>query len=333
LAIEEVTMRLPRRRFLHLAAGATVAAPALARRAWALDYPTRPVRIVVGFGAGGPQDIFGRLIGERLSERLGQEFVIDNKLGAGGNIAAETVVNAAADGYTLLLVGPPNAINATLYRTLNFDFIRDIAPVAGVARSPNVLDVNLSVPADTVPEFIAYAKANPDQINFASGGNGTVPHVAGVLFNMMAGINMVHIPYRGEALAIPDLIAGRIQAEFGSMAWSIEYLRAGKVRGLAVTTAKRSPLLPELPTVSEFVPGYEASGWYGVGAPDNTPDDIIDKLNTEITVELKDPKTQARLASLGATPLVLSPKAFGDLIVKETDKWGKVIKGAGIKTE
>jgi tripartite-type tricarboxylate transporter receptor subunit TctC len=323
-------MRVRRRRFLQLAA-ATAVAPALGRTAWALDYPARPVRLIVGFAAGGPQDIFARLIAQRLSDRLGQQFVVENRLGAGGNIAAESVVNAAADGYTLLNVGPPNAINASLYDKLNFNFLRDIAPIGGVARSPNVLDLNLSIPAKTVPEFIAYAKANPGKINFASGGNGTVPHVAGVLFNMMTGTELVHVPYRGEALGIPDLLGGQIQVEFGSIAWSIEYIRAGKIRALAVTTAQRSPLLPDLPTIAEFVPGYEASGWYGIGAPKNTPEDIIDTLNAAINAELADLQMQSRLASVGGTALALSPGGFGDLIAEETEKWAKVIKRAGIK--
>jgi tripartite-type tricarboxylate transporter receptor subunit TctC len=325
-------MGIPRRRFLQYA-GAAAAAPAFARRASALDYPNRPVRIIVGFAAGGPQDIFARLIGQRLSERLGHQFVIENRLGAGGNVAAEYVVNAAPDGYTLLNVGPPNAINATLYQKLNFNFIHDIAPVAGVARSPNVLDLNLSVPARTVPEFIAYAKAHPGKINAASGGNGTVPHVAAVLFNILADVELVHVPYRGEALAIPDLMAGQIQVEFGSIAWSIEYIRAGKIRGLAVTTATRSPLLPDLPAVAEFVPGYEASGWYGIGAPSNTPAEIVEKLNGAINAVLADPAMQARLADIGGTALVLSPAAFGQLIDDETGKWAKVIKTAGITAE
>jgi tripartite-type tricarboxylate transporter receptor subunit TctC len=325
-------MKLPRRKFLNLAAGAAAVA-GVTRVASALDYPTRPVRIIVGFAAGGPQDIFARLIGSRLSERLGQQFVIENRLGAGGNIAAEYVINAASDGYTLLNVGPPNAINATLYEKLNFDFIRDIAPVAGVARSPNVLDLNPNVPAKTVPEFIAYAKANPGKINAASGGNGTVPHVALVLFNMMAGVNLVHVPYRGEALGITDLLGGQVQVEFGSIAWSNEYIRAGKIRALAVTTATRSPLLPDLPTIAEFVPSYEASGWYGIGVPKNTPVEIVQKLNTAINAALSEPTTQARLAGLGGTALALSPTEFGKLIAEETEKWGKVIRAANIKPE
>jgi tripartite-type tricarboxylate transporter receptor subunit TctC len=325
-------MRLPRRRFLHLAAGA-VALPVATRVASALDYPTRPVRIIVGFAAGGPQDIFARLIGARLSERFGQQFVIENRLGAGGNIAAEYVINSAPDGHTLLNIGPPSAINATLYEKLNFNFLRDIAPVAGVARSPNVLDLNPNVPAKTVPEFIAYARANPGKINAASGGNGTVPHVALVLFNIMAGVNLVHVPYRGEALGIPDLLGGQVQVEFGSIAWSIEYIRASKIRALAVTTATRSPLLPDLPTIAEYVQGYEASGWYGIGAPKNTPAEIVQKLNTEINAALADPAMQARLAGLGGTALAISPNEFGKLIADETEKWGKVIRAANIKAE
>jgi tripartite-type tricarboxylate transporter receptor subunit TctC len=325
-------MHLPRRRFLQ-AAGAATAAPLFARRAAATDYPTRPVRIVVGFAVGGPQDILARLIAQHLSERFGQQFIVENRLGAGGNVAAETVVNAAPDGYTLLNVGPPNAVNATLYEHLNFNFIRDIAPVAGVARTPNVLDVNLNVPAKTVSEFIAYAKANPGKINVASGGNGTVPHVALALFNVMAGVNLLHVPYRGEAMALPDLLAGQVQAVFGSIAWSIEFIKAGKVRPLAVTTATRSALLPDVPTVAEFLPGYEASGWYGIGAPRSTPVDIIENLNSAINVALADPRMQSQLADLGGTALVVSPDGFGKLIGDETEKWAKVIKTADLKSE
>jgi tripartite-type tricarboxylate transporter receptor subunit TctC len=325
-------MELKRRRFLRLA-GAAVAAPALARRANALDYPARPVRIVVGFAVGGPQDIFARLIAQHLSMQLGVNFFVDNRLGAGGNLAVEAVIGAAADGYTLLFVGPPNAINATLYRQLNFDFIRDIAPVTGVARTPNVLDVNLVVPARTVPEFIEYAKANPGKVYAASGGNGTVPHVAMVLFNLMAGVNLVHVPYRGEALGIPDLLADHVQVEFGSMAWSIEYVKAGKLRPLAVTTSTRSPLLPDLPTLDEYLPGYEASGWYGLGAPRATPEDIVAKLNSEVATALANAQMQKQVADLGGTPLPLRPRDFGDLIGSETAKWARVIKYAGISAD
>ena len=274
-------MKLPRRQFLHLAAGAA-ALPAVSRIAWAQAYPTRPVRIIVGFAAGGAADIIARLIGQWLSERLGQPFVIENRPGAGSNIATEAVVRAPPDGYTLLLVGTANAINATLYDKLNFNFIRDIAPVAGIIRVPNVMVVNPSVPAKTVPEFIAYAKANPGKINMASGGIGTAAHVSGELFKMMAGVDMVHVPYRGAAPALTDLLGGQVQVMFASMPSSIEHIRAGKLRALAVTTATRSEALPDIPTVGEFVPGYEASAWYGVGAPKDTPAEIVDKLNKEI---------------------------------------------------
>jgi tripartite-type tricarboxylate transporter receptor subunit TctC len=323
-------MRLHRRKLLSLAASA-VALPALSRLARAQTYPSRPVQIVCGFAAGGPQDIFARLIAQVLSERLSQQFVVDNKLGAGGNVATDAVVNAAPDGYTLLLVGPPNAINATLYDNLNFNFIRDIAPVGGIARTPNVMEVNPSFPAKTVPEFIAYAKANPGKINMASGGNGTIPHVAGELFQIMTGIKLVHVPYRGEILAVPDLLAGQIQVIFGSMAWSIDYIKDGRLRALAVTTAVRSDLLPDLPTVGAFVPGYEASGWYGIGAPKATPPAIVDALNAAINECLFAPDMRARIANLGGRVLLLKPTEFANLIAAETEKWGNVIRTAGIK--
>jgi tripartite-type tricarboxylate transporter receptor subunit TctC len=323
-------MRLHRRKLLSLAASA-VALPALSRLARAQTYPSRPVQIVCGFAAGGPQDIFARLIAQVLSERLSQQFVVDNKLGAGGNVATDAVVNAAPDGYTLLLVGPPNAINATLYDNLNFNFIRDIAPVGGIARTPNVMEVNPSFPAKTVPEFIAYAKANPGKINMASGGNGTIPHVAGELFQIMTGIKLVHVPYRGEILAVPDLLAGQIQVIFGSMAWSIDYIKDGRLRALAVTTAVRSDLLPDLPTVGAFVPGYEASGWYGIGAPKATPPAIVDALNAAINDCLFAPDMRARVANLGGRVLLLKPAEFASLIAEETAKWGNVIRTAGIK--
>jgi tripartite-type tricarboxylate transporter receptor subunit TctC len=323
-------MRLHRRKLLSLAASA-VALPALSRLARAQTYPSRPVQIVCGFAAGGPQDIFARLIAQVLSERLSQQFVVDNKLGAGGNVATDAVVNAAPDGYTLLLIGPPNAINATLYDNLNFNFIRDIAPVGGIARTPNVMEVNPSFPAKTVPEFIAYAKANPGKINMASGGNGTIPHVAGELFQIMTGIKLVHVPYRGEILAVPDLLAGQIQVIFGSMAWSIDYIKDGRLRALAVTTAVRSDLLPDLPTVSAFVPGYEASGWYGIGAPKATPPAIVDALNAAINDCLFAPDMRARVANLGGRVLLLKPAEFANLIAEETEKWGNVIRTAGIK--
>jgi tripartite-type tricarboxylate transporter receptor subunit TctC len=328
----EGKMKLPRRQFLHLAAGA-VALPALGRMGQAQSYPSRPVRWVVSFPPAGPSDILARLIGQYLSERLGQPFVIENRPGAGGNIGTEAVVRAPADGHTLLLVMPPNAINATLYDNLNFDFIRDIAPVASIIRAPNVMEINPSVPARTVAEFIAYAKANPGKINMASGGNGTSQHVAGELFKMMTGVDMVHVPYRGSPLALIDLIAGQVQVMFDPLPSSIEHIRAGKLRALAVTTAMRSNALPEVPTIADTVPGYEASGWFGVGVPRNTPSEIVDKLNREVNAALSDPRIKARLADLGGTVAPGSPADFGKLIADETEKWAKVIKFAGIKPE
>jgi tripartite-type tricarboxylate transporter receptor subunit TctC len=325
-------MKLPRRQFLHLAAGAA-ALPAVSHIAKAQTYPTRPVRIIVGFAAGGGIDIIARLIGQSLSERLGQEFVIDNRPGAGGNIGTEAVVRAAPDGYTLLLAFSSNAINATLYEKLNFSFIRDIAPVAGVIRVPNVMLVNPSVPAKTVPEFIAYAKANPGKISMASGGIGTPGHVSGELFKMMAGVDMVLVPYRSGGPALTDLIAGQVQVMFPNTGASLEYVKAGKLRALAVTTATRSEALPDLPTVAEFVPGYEASSWFGVGTPKATPAEIVEKLNKEINAGLADPRLKARLADLGGIALAGSPADFGKLIAEETEKWAKVIKFAGIKLE
>jgi tripartite-type tricarboxylate transporter receptor subunit TctC len=325
-------MKLPRRTFLHLAAGAA-ALPVVSRIARAQTYPTRPVRIMVGFAPAGAQDILARLIGQWLSERLGQTFVIENRPGGGGNIAAEAVVRATADGYTLLLVGPPNAINATLYEKLNFNFLRDIAPVAGIIRAPNVMEVNLSVPAKTVSEFIAYAKANPGKVNMASAGNGTGPHMAGELFKMMAGVNVVHVPYRGSGPALIDLLGGQVQVMFDALPPSLEHIRTGKLRALAVTTAARSPALPDVPTVSDFVPGYEASSSFGVGAPRGTPADIVEKLNKEIDVALADPKLKARLADLGGLTLPGSPADFGKLLAEETEKWGKVVKFSGAKPD
>jgi tripartite-type tricarboxylate transporter receptor subunit TctC len=323
---------LGRRNFLHLAAGAA-ALPAISRIAIAQAFPTRPVRVVVPFAAGGAFDIMARLIGQWLSERLGQQFVIENRPGAGGNIGTEAVVRASADGYTLLLVGVPNAINATLYDRLNFNFIRDIAPVASVTRGRLVMVVNLMVPANAVSEFIAYAKANPSKISFGSSGIGGSGHLAGELFKIMAGVNLMHVPYRGIAPALNDLLGGQVQVTFASMPSSIEYIRAGKLRALAVTTATRSEVLPDVPTVREFVPGYEASFWYGLGAPKKTPDEIIDKLNKEINAGLVDPKLKARLADLGGDVLALSPADFGKLITDDTEKWGKVVKFANIKAE
>ena len=326
-------MKLPRRRqFLHLAAGAA-ALPAVSRIAWAQAYPTRPVRIIVATGPGGAPDILARLLGQWLSERLGQQFVTENRPGGGNTIGTEVVVRAPPDGYTLLLVDGTAAINATLYEKLNYNFIRDIATVAGIVRLPNLMMVNPSVPAKTVPEFIAYAKANPGKINMASPGIATPSHVAGELFKMMTGIEMVHVPYRGGAAALTDLIGGQVQVMFLSPAASIEYIRSGRLRALAVTTTTRWEGLPDIPTVGEFVPGYEASIVLGVGVPKATPVEIIDKLNREINAALADPKIKARLAVLGGTPLAGSPADFAKLIAEETEKWGKVIKFAGIKPE
>jgi tripartite-type tricarboxylate transporter receptor subunit TctC len=325
-------MKLPRRSFLHVAAGAA-ALLAVSRIARAQAYPTRPVRIVVGFPAGGGTDITARLMGQWLSERLGQSFIIENRPGGGSNIGTEVVVRASADGYTLLMVGAFNAINATLYDKLNFNLIRDIAPVAGIIVVPNIMVINPSVPAATVPEFIAYAKANPGKLTMALSGVGTPSHVAGELFKMMAGVDMVHVPYRGAGPALVDLLGGQVQGMFVTMSSSIEYVRAGKLRALAVTTATRSEALPQIPTVDEFVPGYEASSWYGIGAPRNTPVEVIDKLNEAINAGLADPKIKARLADLGGDVLALSPAEFGKLIADETEKWSKVIRAANIKPE
>jgi tripartite-type tricarboxylate transporter receptor subunit TctC len=325
-------MKLPRRNFLHLAAGAA-ALPAVSRIARAQAYPTRPVRIIVPFPPGGPYDIVARLIGPPLSERLGQPFIIDNRPGAGGNIGTEAVVRAPADGYTLLLVGVGSAINATLYDKLNFNFIRDIAPVAGISREPSVMVVHPSVPTKTVPEFVAYAKANPGKINMASSGNGTGPHMVGELFKMMAGVNLVHVPYRGGGPALTDLLGGQVQVMFIALPASIESIKAGKVRALAVTTATRSEVLPDVPSVGDFVPGYEASVWFGVGAPKATPAEIVEKLNKEINAGLADPNMKTRLADLGGTVLAGSPADFGKLIAEETEKWGKVVKLSGAKLD
>jgi len=325
-------MKFPRRQFLQLAASA-VALPVVLRVARAQTYPSRPVRLIIGYPAGGANDIIGRLIGQWLSERLGQQFIIENRAGAAGNIATEAVVRSPADGYTLLVVGSFNAINATLYDKLSFNFIRDVEPVAGIIRSTFVMLLNPSFPAKTVPEFIGYAKANPGKINMASAGSGNLTHVAGELFKAMTGVNMLHVPYRGGAPAMTDLIGGQVHVYFGTISESIEYIRASKLRALAVTTATRSEVLPNIPTVGEFVPGYEASGWQGVGAPKNTPTDIIDKLNKEINAGIADPKLKARFADLGNTPLPGSPADFGKFIADETDKWAKVIKFANIKAE
>jgi tripartite-type tricarboxylate transporter receptor subunit TctC len=324
-------MKLPRRRFLHLTAGAA-ALPVVPRSARAQTYPSRPVHLLVGFPPGGAVDITARLIGQWLSERLGQPFVIENRPGAGTNIATEAVVRAPADGHTLLMISPPAAINATLYENLNFNFIRDIAPVATALRGPYILLVNPSVPAKTVPEFIAYAKANPGKISMASAGNGSGPHLAGELFKMMAGIDMPHVPYRGEAPATTDLLGGQVQVLFGTLA-AIENIKAGKLRALAVTTATRSPALPDIPTLSDFLPGYEVSFWDGFGAPKNTPPEIIDKLNGEINAALADSAMKTRIASFGYSVFANSPADFGKFVADETDKWGKVIRAAAIKPE
>ncbi len=326
-------MKLSRRTFLHLAAGAA-ALSAMSRVAMAQAYPSRPVRIVVGFPAGGGADIVARLIGQWLSERLGQQLIVENRPGAGSNIAAEAVVRAPPDGYTLLLVTlPTNAINAALYDKLSFNFVRDIAPIAGLTRDPNVLEVNPALPVKTVPEFIAYLKANPGKINMASSGVGSAQHVAGALFIAMTGLQMNHVPYRGAAPALTDLLSGQVQVYFDVTTSSIEHIRAGRLRALAVTTATRSEALPDLPTVGEFVPGYEASNVRGLGAPRNTPAEIIERLNKEINTALVDPKIKTRLADLGATALAFTPADFGKLIADDTEKWGKVAKSAGLKAE
>src|ERR1700719_30912 len=323
-------MKLPRRKFLYLAAGAA-AFPVATRIASAESYPSRPVHIVVGFPPGGANDVNARLIGQWLSERLGQPFVIENRPGAGSNIGTELVVRSAPDGYTVLLVGPTAAINATLYEKLNFNFVRDIAPVASIVREPLIMVVNPSVPAKTVPEFIAYAKANPGKINMASAGNGTATHVFGELFKIMADVDLVHVPYRGSFL--PDLLGGQVQVAFGPIAQSVELIRTGKLLALAVTTASRSAALPDIPTVGEFVSGYEASALYGVGAPKNTPTEIIGTLNKELNAVLADPKIKERLADLGFIPMPMTPAEFGKLIADETEKWGKVIRAANIKPD
>jgi tripartite-type tricarboxylate transporter receptor subunit TctC len=326
-------MDLPRRKLLHLAAGAA-ALPVVSRTARAQAYPTRPVRLIVGTSASTAPDILARLMGQWLSERLGHPFVIDNRPGAGGNIGSEAVVRAPPDGYTLLLVTPSAAINATLYETLNFNYIRDLAPVAGVIRVPLVMEVNPSFPAKTVPDFIAYARANPGKINMASAGNGTPQHVAGELFKIMTGVNMVHVPYRASAPAVTDLLSGQVQVLFDAIPGSIGFLSAGTLRPLAVTTTMRQEvLLPDIPTVGEFVAGYEASGWQGIAAPKNTPVEIVERLNKEINAGLADTNMKARIADLGGTVLALSPAEFGQLIADETEKWGKVIRTANIKVD
>lgn len=323
-------MKASRRRFLHVALGAAV--PPLAPGiAWATSYPSRSVRLVVAFPTGTAPDIVSRILAQSLSEQLGQPFVVENRPGAGSNIGTEVVAHSSPDGYTLLIVSAANAINATLYEDLNFNFIQDIAPVASIGGIPFVIVANSSLPAKTIPEFIAYAKTSPGKINFASVGNGTATHVYGELFETMAGVRMVHVPYRGNPL--PDLLAGRVQAYFAAIPSVIGYIRAGQLRALAVTTAMRSPLLPDIPTVSEFVPGYEASAWLGVGAPKNTPREIVDRLNKEINAALSDSKIKMQFADIGAVLTPMTPSAFGKFIAAETEKWGRVIKSAGIKPD
>jgi len=324
-------MKLPRRDLLYLAAGAA-ALPALSRAAWAPDYPTRPVRLVVGYPPGVGPEIIARLVCQQLSDRLGQQFVVENRPGAGTNIATEFVVKAPPDGYTLLLVGAANTINVGFYDNLNFDFVRDIAPVARITgNTPFVMLVNPSLPATTVPEFVAYAKANPGKINMGSQGNGTASHVFGELFKMMAGVDFIHVPYRGDFM--PDLLGGRLQLVFNPMVQSIEYIRAGKLRALAVTTATRAELLPDIPALDEFVPGYEASGWVGIGAPKDTPAEIVEKLNAAINAVVASPDMKARLADLGTAPMPMTPADFGKFIAAETEKWAKVVKFAKITPE
>jgi tripartite-type tricarboxylate transporter receptor subunit TctC len=324
-------VKLARRQFLHLAAA--IALPVVSRIAWAQTYPARPVRIVVGLTAGSASDIVARIMGQWLSERLGQQFIVENRPGAGTNIAAEAVVRSVPDGYTLLLAASPNAINASLYDKLSFNFISDIAPVAAISREPNVIVVNPSLPTRTVPELIAYAKANPGRINMASAGNGTTSHLAGELFKMMTGVNMVHVPYRGGGPALTDLLAGQVQVFFPPMVVPVGQIRAGKLRALAVTTATRSEALPDVPTVGEFVPGYEASVWFGLGVPKGTPAEVINRLNQETNAALTDIKIKARMAESGGTVLPGSPADFGKLIAEETEKWSKVVREANIKPE
>jgi tripartite-type tricarboxylate transporter receptor subunit TctC len=323
-------VKLSRRKFFHLAAGAA-ALPAMSRIASAQAYPSRPVRIILGFAPGQAIDIVTRIIGQWLSEQLGQQFIIENRPGAGGNIATEAVVRAPPDGYTLLAIGSNNMINVTLYEKLSYDFIRDIAPVASIYRVPQIMEVNPSFPAKTVLEFIAYAKAHPGEISFASAGNGSVAHVTGELFKMMTGVDMLHVPYRGAPPALTDLISGQVHVMFDNMPSSIEHIRAGRLRPLAVTATTRWQELPDIPTVADFVPGFETSAWAGIGAPKNTPAEIIDKLNREINGALLDPKIKARIADLGGMVLALSPTEYGKRIAEETEKWAKVIKFSGAK--
>jgi len=325
-------MNRSRRQILQMAASLVVV-PAVSRSAQAQGYPSRPVRIVVGAAPGGAFDILARLMAQWLSERLGQPFIVENRPGAGSNIAAEAVVKAPADGYTFLLVSSVNAVNATLYEKLNFNFMRDIAAVASMVRQPQIMLVNPSFPAKTVPEFIAYAKANPGKISMASAGNGTGPHLSGELFKMMAGVDMVHVPYRGGAPALTDLIGGQVQVMFIGPLEVLEHIRAGRLRALAVTAARRLDVLPDLPTVGDFVPGYETSSWFGIGAPRNTPPEIVERLNNEINAGLTDPKLKSRIFDLGGSPLLLSPAAFGKFIADETEKWAKVVKFSGAKLD
>ena len=325
-------MTIPRRRFLQLACGAA-ALPALPRAALAQAYPARPVRLMVGFAAGQAIDILARLIGQSVSERLGQQFIVENRPGAGGNIAVDVVVRAPPDGYTLLVIGANNAINSTLYEKLTFDFARDIVPVASIYRVTQVMVVNPSFPAKTIPEFIAYAKANPGKINFASASTGSVAHVTGELFKMMTGINMQHVPYRGAPPALTDLIAGQVDVMFDNLPSSIEHIRAGRLRPLGVSSKVRWDGLPDVPTIGDTVPGFETSAWAGIGAPKGTPADVIEKLNKEIAAGLADPKIKARILELGGTPLTSSPAEFGRLIADESAKWGKVVKFSGAKAE
>src|SRR5262249_52799706 len=328
---ESNAMRLPRRRFLKLAAAATLAAPA--RIASAQAYPARPVRIIIGYTPGGSADITARLIGQWLTERMGQPFVVESRPGGGTNIATEAVVRSAADGYTLLLVAPANAISATIYEKLNYDFIRDTAPIAGLIRFPNVMEVNPAVPAKTVPEFIAYAKANPGKINYASSGNGSTIHMSAELFKMMAGVDLVHVPYRGGARALPDMLGGRGRVMSDIFPPWLEHTPPGRRRPRAIPSTTRWELLPDVPTLADFVPGYESSAWYGVGAPKGTPAEIVDRLNREINAILADPKAKTRVAEMGATLTTGSPADFGRLVADETEKWGKVVKFAGVKAD
>jgi tripartite-type tricarboxylate transporter receptor subunit TctC len=325
-------MKIARRKFLDLVAG-LASLPALSHFAWAQTYPAKPVRLIVGLAAGGGQDIVARLIGQWLSDRLGRQFIVENRPGASGNLALEAVANAAPDGYTLALLGVNNAINASLYNKPGFEFLRDIVPVAGIMRVPLVMVVHPSFPATTVPEFIAYAKANPGKINMGSGGNGTSIQVSGELFKLMTTVEMLHVPYRGGALALRDLVGGQIQVMFDTMPECIELVRAGTLRPLAVTTATRSPVLPDLPTIGDFLPGYEPSAWYGIGAPHNMPAEIVDRLNQEINAGLADPKLKARLTDLGGTVIAGSPADFAKFVADDAEKWAKVVKFAGVKAE